>query len=145
MSTQLAHELQAAHNENLAGKLLADGQFNDWVCTTSFYSALHFFEAYLARAPGRCKHPNAPLRIEHSETSRPANVSVHSWRENIISANFSRQVYRDYHQLRHSSEMARYHVNAPSQNASSHSFFTPSDVQRIVNVRLQDFKRALNY
>jgi len=147
MPTQQSHEAQAQHNEDLANKLLIDGQFNDWVCTTSFYSALHFFEAFLARYPGRCKHPNAQGPIEHSETSRPLglNVSPHTWRENVISANFSIQVYRDYHQLRQSSEMARYHTNAPSQNASSHYFFTPSDVQQILNTRLQHFKAVLNY
>jgi len=32
----------AEHNEALCRHLLAQGQFNDWVVTTAFYSAMHF-------------------------------------------------------------------------------------------------------
>lgn len=32
----------AEHNEALCDHLLANGQFNDWVVTTAFYSAMHF-------------------------------------------------------------------------------------------------------
>jgi hypothetical protein len=32
----------ALHNEMACNHLLACGQFNDWVITTAFYSALHF-------------------------------------------------------------------------------------------------------
>ncbi|MDR2145601.1 MAG: hypothetical protein LBE91_03965 [Tannerella sp.] len=32
----------AIHNENTCDYLLQSGQFNDWVVTTAFYSALHY-------------------------------------------------------------------------------------------------------
>ncbi len=38
---------QAEHNENACNLLLHDGNFNDWVVTTAFYSALHYVEFQL--------------------------------------------------------------------------------------------------
>jgi hypothetical protein len=32
------------HNLDLCNMLLADGEYNDWVVTTAFYSAVHFVE-----------------------------------------------------------------------------------------------------
>lgn len=35
---------QAVHNEEACDFLLSSNKFNDWVVTTSFYSALHFVQ-----------------------------------------------------------------------------------------------------
>lgn len=37
----------ALHNESLCDHLLHNGQYNDWVVTTGFYSALHFVQHQL--------------------------------------------------------------------------------------------------
>lgn len=34
----------AKHNEEVCDFLIADGRFNDWIITTSFYSALHYVQ-----------------------------------------------------------------------------------------------------
>jgi hypothetical protein len=33
---------KAAHNESLCDLLIQNGQYNDWVITTAFYSAIHY-------------------------------------------------------------------------------------------------------
>jgi len=43
----MAGRSQAQHNAKLCKLLLENGQFNDWVITSSFYSSLHFAESHL--------------------------------------------------------------------------------------------------
>lgn len=43
----MAGRSQAEHNARLCDLLLSNGQFNDWVITSAFYSALHYVEAHL--------------------------------------------------------------------------------------------------
>ncbi len=38
----MTRRLHAEHNKKLCQKLLEDKNFNDWVVTTAFYSAIHF-------------------------------------------------------------------------------------------------------
>jgi hypothetical protein len=146
----LSHELQARHNENLATQLLNAAQFNDWVCTTSFYSALHFFEAYLAAHPGQCTHPLSHSTIVHTENSVPRDYtgkqmySVHTWRELLIKRNFPR-AFKDYRNLIESSKMARYHANAPLANCTAHDFFPTPVARQLLLSRLQTFKTELGF
>jgi len=45
----------AKHNKNACEFIKDSGQFNDWVITTAFYSALHFMQSYLF--PGAFENP----------------------------------------------------------------------------------------
>ena len=84
------------HNLNLSDLLLTDGNYNDWVITTSFYSAVHFVE-----------HALFPL-IENGIQYRdfndywynvyyPQHISKHSCKKRLVNRYLKKvnAVYRD--------------------------------------------------
>lgn len=127
MADFLVHISQAEHNESLADYLInMDRPYHDWVITICFYSAIHYFEAWL--------FITNTDNNKHSYTSMPQdyNKSPHSWREDLIHRSFSVEVWKSFRKLRTQSEIARYLTSSynpisPDQQKPSYEYFQPKD------------------
>ena len=93
-------------NLNLSKILLDDGDYNDWVVTTSFYSAVHFVEHAL--------FPLIENGVEYSNfneywqaVSYPIHVSKHSCKKNLVSKYIS-SIKAEYRELLDDCSTARY-------------------------------------
>ena len=58
MPSQKEHKAQALHNENFFSDLESYSNYNDWVITGIFYSALHYIDSYFGGL-SKPKHPNS--------------------------------------------------------------------------------------
>jgi hypothetical protein len=89
------HLDQANHNRSLAVKLANESpvQYKDWAVIIAFYSAVHYFEAYLTTTP-----------YEHSD----AMENPHAFRCSEVELVYSKQAAKAYKKLYHASRMLRY-------------------------------------
>lgn len=79
---------QAEHNEKACALLLQDGNFNDWVVTTAFYSALHYVG-----------HQLFPIKIAavtyntfneyYDQVGQSLNISKHRAKCNLVTSNLT--------------------------------------------------------
>jgi hypothetical protein len=103
VSTSDQHKQRAEHNEFLRDEL--DNPFWDWAVSATFYAAVHYVEAYLAKC-------NPPV---HSRN--------HDYRDSHILRDAKiRIIYDDYKLLKTESHDARYLPHIP---------FGQADVQRV--------------
>ncbi len=97
MPSSQQHLEQADSNEKLA-QILCDGDGHyDWAVTVAFYSALHYFEAYLVR-----KGHNTVLESEKAETG------AHKIRRKKAKQLLPDEQAAIYIKLQQQSESARY-------------------------------------
>lgn len=97
------HVQQADHNKAVSVHLLGQESFHDWAITAAFYSAIHYFEAWIFNRPEKHCEENVPVN-EKGE----ARFTVHAWREKLVFGGLSKEAFRAYRQLREASETARY-------------------------------------
>jgi uncharacterized protein (UPF0332 family) len=132
MAEFLVHISQAEHNESLANYLIGiDKPYHDWVITICFYSAIHYFEAWLFIT-------NTDSNKKHSDTSmlQDYNKSHHSWREDLIHKNRP-TVWKSFRKLRTQSEIARYLNSSyspisPEQQKPSYEYFQPENSRTLL-------------
>ena len=107
------HRAKAENNEFLISEL--DNPFWDWAITATFYTALHYVEAYFAnRIPAL--HP-----------------ATHQMRDNYINSDVKlRPIYVDYRQLEDESRDARY--DASIDLTQSDATQAKRNLERIKNV-----------
>lgn len=69
----------ALHNEDLCDHLLANGQYNDWVVTSAFYSALHFVyhQLFPLTIQGTI-HPDFNAYYDSEIKNKRVNLSKHA-------------------------------------------------------------------
>ena len=114
MSTTAEHKAKAEHNDFFVSTL--QNPFWDWGVTGTFYAAVHYVEAYLA------KH-NPPI---HSRN--------HNIRDNNVQGDpLLTTVYDDYRELKNECHDARY---------QAHITFTQADVLRL-QANLDSIKNAI--
>jgi hypothetical protein len=114
LSTSAEHKEKAESNEFFASSL--QNPFWDWAVTGTFYAAVHYVEAYLA------KH-NPPVHSRNHNV-RDSNVQGDA----VLST-----IYDDYRELKNECHDARY---------QAHITFTQGDVQRL-QANLDAVKRAV--
>mgnify|MGYP002507813409 CR=1 FL=1 len=87
---------KAVSNEAFAKSLEAGAEFNDWIVTAHFYTALHYVNAYLSShmRAGFCSH-------EKVKTILSPYGAFHAFR-------FPEGVFADYLELQNLSRRARY-------------------------------------
>ena len=103
MSTSAQHKDRAEHNEFLRDEL--DNPFWDWAVIATFYAAVHYVEAYLAK--------NVP----------PVHSRNHEYRDSHIQRDPKiKAIYDDYKLLKTESHDARYSPHIP---------FEQTDVLRV--------------
>lgn len=102
--------LHAKHNEKACKHLKDNGQFNDWVITMAFYSAIHFIEHELF--PNQYEDPrNGEIRnfqnfeSYYSRTDKTANK--HKIRQNLVE-DYIPEIADDYQTLKENCWNARY-------------------------------------
>lgn len=137
-STQI-HTNQARHNEKLAKKLLKT-PFIDWVCTTTFYAALHYVEAKFTGIPQIVHTETCYENKQYEIKSEDKRISLHLFRELLIGKFFSDGVKARYRHLRTSSEAVRY-LYAPINKIGSDYIDEPT-VEKFLNKDLEDIKNA---
>ncbi len=100
----------ARHNENTCKHLKDTGQFNDWVITTAFYSAIHFIDHELF--PKQYEDPtNGRPRMFHNfesyylRTDRTENK--HKVRQNLVD-DYIPELSDEYQTLKDNCWNARY-------------------------------------
>ena len=128
MPPTATHWTQAEHNHDLARSLLTPPN-HDWAITVGFYSAIHFFEAWLFYQSEK-----------HSEVSVPAHVSsVHTWRDQLVQKYLPPATAKAFRKLRTASETSRYlssPVRAPGAGGAltntAFSYFSPSAAKGLV-------------
>jgi len=89
MPTLSDHVVIARRNETFCHYLLSEDKHLDWVVTAFFYSAIHYVEAYLARAGTHSQFH----RTRDSSIARDVNI---------------RPLYDDFNDLKNDSIQARY-------------------------------------
>jgi hypothetical protein len=94
--TDKDHKNKAEHDLKIAEQLLADGNYPDWVITCSFYTALHFVDAYAHK-----------LGITSFEPRLGEKMSSHGKRLRFVS-NQLRQSFSSYKRLYDRCRQARY-------------------------------------
>ena len=78
----------AEHNESLCDLLLADKNYNDWVITTAFYSALHYMEFQLFPLVIGAVTYNSFNHYYDSVLSR-SRISKHNGKASLVNANLT--------------------------------------------------------
>lgn len=145
MADILIHISQAKHNKETAFKLVNEPPYHDWGITAGFYSAIHYFEAWLFNKPEK-----------HCETSIPTDsngefkYTAHTWREKIIQR-FPRDQFNAFRKLRNASETARYLSFSrlrPGQSPNwlptpATQYFKDTDAKRMIAEDLKLFRREL--
>ena len=134
------HWTQAEHNQALALSLLVPPN-HDWAITVAFYSAIHYFEAWLFYQPE-----------QHSEVNIPAAVkSVHTRRDQLIQKYLPRATAIAFRKLRTASETSRY-LSAPGGVSGSgfltntaFDYFSPSAAKSLVERDLADVFSKLEW
>ena len=115
----------AIHNETLCDHLATDGRFNDWVVTTAFYSALHYFQSELF--PLIAESVTYPTfneyHIKYIGRKKKLNISKHEAILRVVRKELS-SAYSNYKWLYDSCMTARYkqYLVSPkkAQTAKSH-------------------------
>jgi len=114
------HKNKAEHDLKTAELLLAEGDYPDWVITCSFYTALHFVDAYAHK-----------LGIASFEPRLGEKMTPHSKRIRFVSTNL-RQFFSSYKRLYDRCNQARYDpqyfklmmTNVPISAVKDAKFFT---------------------
>ena len=139
MSAKITHKAQAEHNEKLALQLSNSDSF-DWSITCAFYAALHYVEAKFATLP-KILHTEECFNRNKDFANEAKITNVHSFREWLISKNFSKTVYGCYKQLQRNSEIARYLEDA--RNKTAFTYFTKEIVKKLLD-NLNTIKNELS-
>lgn len=94
----------ALHNEDACLHLYRSGKYNDWVLTTSFYSALHFINEHFPCQIDGYEHKN----FHKYYTKLDHNYSKHEARVKLAGYLFGPEAEISYRRLRDMSSTARY-------------------------------------
>jgi len=103
MAEFTVHIQQADHNRAVSSHLLQQDSFHDWAVTAAFYSAIHYFEAWLFDRSERHTEENVP-----SNKDGELQYTVHGWRERLVHKSLPKEAFKAYRQLKEASETARY-------------------------------------
>jgi hypothetical protein len=110
-TTDLNH---AEHNYNLHSQLLADGNYDDWVITTGFYSGMKFSQSALFPSDYICPSDRIMRRFENFAEYIRANRSLnqanaHRILENVVETYIEEdEVKNSYKDLKGVCHFARY-------------------------------------
>ncbi len=100
---------QAKHNKDACFALLENGNFNDWVITTAYYSSIYYVMYLLF--PGQYEIHNKITNFNSFEEyyNRLPNPkdSKHSVREDLVKDNIP-EIYTDFSTLKEMCNTARY-------------------------------------
>lgn len=130
------HWEQAEHNESLAKEIISQVPiaYRDWGEIVSFYSSIHFVEAYMA-----------DQFSWHSdvEAKKMTLMSPHYFRSKFVRERLS-IIQCDYDELSIASKMLRYLTD---ENGMAHSpkgtFFSEDDIKSFFNENLQSVKSEI--
>ncbi len=136
---------QADHNREVA-RYLATPPRHDWAITAAFYSAVHYFEAWLFDEAEK-----------HSETSIPTNSdgklahTAHGWREILVHRKMPKDAFISFRKLHETSETARYlslfKVGTPAAptwtTAPAPNYFNEAHARSLVEGDLEKFRRVV--
>ena len=102
MALEYNHLRQALHNKFFMNDISNEDniKYIDWVITVSFYSALHYIEAWLNVTPMEGS--------KEYKDKNDINESTHTVRRNLVEENLSVQTYHSYRQLYWMARQARY-------------------------------------
>lgn len=148
MADLTIHDSQAKHNESIAQRLKSDTGCYDWAVISAFYSALHFFEEYLFFIEGKHSENSVPKITEtykDGSTKTHDKYSVHAWRVEQIRRKAATNAYIAYGKLKTNSENVRYleGYNWSPSPIPSQQYISQSDVIKMIDVDLQEFKKLL--
>jgi len=132
MADYIDHIRQAEHNEALGELLVANPQFRDWLITVAFYAAIHYVEADFTKDSS----------IQHTERSKPKDVSAHVWREQLVEQRYSKDCFKSYRKLREASQDVRYLVRAirRGQTGIAPAYYSQEDAERFFRHHLEVVK-----
>jgi len=97
LANEMQHKLRGEHNEQFLNTLGSTSEFIDWKFVVLYYSALHFGDAYIAKA-------------KKGKTI----INNHDERRKHYSREMSREVFTSYKLLENASVIARYHPEMSS-------------------------------
>jgi hypothetical protein len=119
------HIEQAEHNEELAQRLIGDEPviYKDWAVIVSFYSAVHFIEAFRA--------------------SRGGHSDYHKERNNYAIFEFPNKIAKAYMKLYHLSRFLRYLEFEGETKPSKGTWVSDADVIICVTVNLLNIKNEI--
>ena len=129
------HWEQAEHNEKIASELIGQNpiEYKDWAEITSFYSAIHYVEAYMAEQ----------LNL-HSAKNKDKYESPHHFRSDIVRKHLSSIVFQ-YEELSKVSKILRYLTEANGTNVArtKGDYLTEEDIKIFFNDDLQTIKMEI--
>lgn len=135
MPDSTIHWDQAEHNESMVKEIVSQNpiKYKDWAEIVSFYSAIHFVEAYMADQLGL-----------HSAKDRNANESPHHYRTKIVRDRLSRIQY-DYDELLIASKLLRYltDINGSKEVGTKGDYLSEDDLKDFFNENLQNIKMEI--
>lgn len=128
------HWEQAEHNEMMALDIVTQNpiKYKDWAGTASFYSAVHYVEAYMDKIHGK-----------HADKDKPDNMSPHKYRESMVRRNLP-EVISDYKELLRVSKMLRYLLNEDGScvKTTKGDYISEKDLENLFHSNLQNIKTA---
>ena len=99
----------AEHNEKLCDLLITNGNYNDWVVTTAFYSSLHYFKyKFFPYSEGGHTHSSFETYYSNVIQRNSLNISKHKAQLKLVKANCPTKIHSAYRALYDSCMTARY-------------------------------------
>lgn len=128
------HWEQAEHNELMALDIIKQEpiKYKDWAEIISFYSAVHYVEAYLAD------------QLDLHSGKDAYKQSPHSYRSNIVRQRLSK-ITMDYDELLTASKILRYLTDEAGNDvtATMGNYFTEEDLKDFFYDNLQNIKMEI--
>ena len=116
---------QARHNKELCEYLLKDGNFNDWVITTAFYSSLHFvlYKAFECEEGLKKKYKDFE-DYYMKNNFKEYRLSKHAAIKNIAFECLGIEISAEYQNLMDKCHTARYRNKKTHKNEADHAYAT---------------------
>ncbi len=135
------HLSHADHNFNACSFLKGNGNFNDWVVTTSFYSCMHY--VYYKSFPnnhtikGTTKHYDTFSQFYKDFHKHNPKVSRHDLTVDLAIEIFPEEISVGFHKLKSDCMNARYHNYNISQIIVDSSVSVLESIRQLCAVTVQ--------